>query len=166
MNSVSRTTKSILCCAGLLLLVACSETDELAQRQEEVAEAGAAVMPFDLDATTHIFTETDSGGIQEVVADDASDTENIALIELHLADEAAKFQAGDFSDPEAIHGASMPGLAVLQERFDEVDVALLPHPAGATLTYTTADPEVIDAIHAWFDAQVSDHGAHAQHADD
>ena len=166
MNSASRTAKSILCCAALLFLVACSETDELAQRQQEVAEAGAAVMPFDLDATTHIFTATDNGGIQEVVADDASDTDNIALIELHLADEAAKFQSGDFSDPEAIHGSAMPGLAVLQERFDEVDVALLPHQAGATLTYTAADPDVIGAIHAWFDAQVADHGSHAEHADE
>lgn len=166
MSSASRTAKSLLCCLGLFLPVACSETDELAQRQQEVAEAGAAVMSFDLDATTHIFTATDNGGIQEVVADDASDTNNIALIELHLADEAAKFQSGDFSDPEAIHGSAMPGLAVLQERFDEVDVALLPHRAGATLTYTATDADVIDAIHAWFDAQVADHGSHAEHADE
>ncbi|NNE47428.1 MAG: aspartate carbamoyltransferase, partial [Rhodothermales bacterium] len=81
-------------------------------------------------------------------------------------DEAAKFQSGDFSDPEAIHGSAMPGLAVLQERFDEVDVALLPHRAGATLTYTATDADVIGAIHAWFDAQVADHGSHAEHADE
>lgn len=166
MNSTSRTARSILCCAALLLLVACSETDELAQRQEEVAKAGAVVMPFDLDATTHIFTPTDSGGVQDVVADDASDFANISLIEVHLGEEAAKFREGDFSDPEAIHGSSMPGLVVLKDRFDEVEVDLRPHPSGATLTYISPEPEVIAAIHAWFDAQVSDHGSHAEHPDE
>lgn len=165
MKSARRHTTTIFLAVWLVVLTACSSSDDLASRQAEVAVAGAEVMPFDLDATTHIFTATDSGGTQEVIADDASDAGNIALIELHLADEAAKFQAGDFSDPESIHGAAMPGLAILKERFEDVDVSLFPHPAGATLTYTASDPEVIDAIHSWFDAQVSDHGSHAEHAD-
>lgn len=31
--------------------------DSLAERQAEVAERGAQVMPFDLDATTHTFSK-------------------------------------------------------------------------------------------------------------
>lgn len=38
-----------------------------------VAAAGAQVMPFHLEATTHISTDTDTGGIQDIVADDRSD---------------------------------------------------------------------------------------------
>lgn len=137
--------------------------DDLAERQQAVAEAGAEVMPFDLDATTHIFTDTATGGIQDVVADDPDDDANIEAIRLHLDHEASRFQAGDFSDPESIHGPSMPGLAVLKERFDEITIELADTPSGATITYTATDPDVVDAIHAWFAAQTSDHGAHAEH---
>lgn len=35
------------------------------QRLDEVAERGSHVMPFDLEKTTHIFSKTDTGGIQE-----------------------------------------------------------------------------------------------------
>ncbi|WP_221179057.1 hypothetical protein [Pseudomonas brassicacearum] len=38
------------------------------QRQAEVADHGKDVMPFSLAATTHIFTKTAEGGIQQVVA--------------------------------------------------------------------------------------------------
>ena len=38
-------------------------------RQAEVAERGAAVMPFDLERTTHVFKALPDGGVQTVVAD-------------------------------------------------------------------------------------------------
>ncbi|MGX7671207.1 hypothetical protein [Plantactinospora sp. DSM 117369] len=31
----------------------------------------------------------------------------------------------------------------------------------ARITYTTSDPAIVTALHAWFDAQVSDHDVHA-----
>ncbi len=31
-------------------------------RQEEIAEKGAEVMPFDLEETTHLFEKTETGG--------------------------------------------------------------------------------------------------------
>ncbi len=118
-------------------------------------------MPFDLDATTHIFTDTDSGGVQDVVADDPTDVANVELIRQHLEEEAAKFRAGDFSDPEAIHGAGMPGLTTLKERFAEITVELIENDTGATITYRTDDADVVQAIHDWFAAQSSDHSNHA-----
>lgn len=72
---------------------------------------GAAVMPFDLEKTTHVFRMTESGGVQRVVAVDAGDKEQITMIRQHLEHEAGRFQRGDYSDPAAIHGESMPGLA-------------------------------------------------------
>ena len=44
------------------------------KRLDEVAERGAHVMPFDLEKTTHIFSKTDTGGIQQVIVKDKSDT--------------------------------------------------------------------------------------------
>jgi hypothetical protein len=59
-------------------------------RLDEVQRRGSQVMPFSLEQTTHIFTKTDKGGVQQVVA-----KEN--------------------ADPEKIHGDDMPGLATLKQ---------------------------------------------------
>jgi hypothetical protein len=133
-------------------------------RQAEVAERGARVMPFDLDRTTHVFRATPTGGVQEVVSDEPVDHEQVALVRSHLREEAVRFAAGDFSDPAAIHGDDMPGLAVLRARHAEVEVVYAQLAAGARLTYTAADPVVLEALHAWFDAQLGDHGGHARSA--
>jgi hypothetical protein len=34
--------------------------------------------------------------------------------------------------------------------------------AGARILYKTDDPLLVQAIHDWFDAQVTDHGPHAE----
>jgi len=130
------------------------------ERLQAVAEAGAEVMPFDLERTTHAFLDREWGGEQSVVSDDG-DAAQIALIRSHLSEEAAKFARGDFASPEAIHGADMPGLAILRERHAAIDVAYAEIPAGASITYRSQDAEAVEAIHAWFEAQRTDHGAHA-----
>jgi hypothetical protein len=132
------------------------------ERLQTVAEAGAEVMPFALERTTHTFLERPWGGEQRVVSDDG-DAAQIGLIRSHLTQEAAKFARGDFSSPEAIHGRDMPGLGVLRERHEAIDVAYAETPAGASITYRSQDAEVVGAIHAWFAAQRTDHGAHASH---
>jgi hypothetical protein len=131
-------------------------------RQDVVAERGAQVMPFDLDATTHSFVPTAAGGLQTVVADDPSDPEQIELIQQHLQEEATAFGRGDFGDPAQIHGADMPGLAALQDGADRIDVEYRSRDDGAELTYTTDDPLLVAALHDWFAAQTSDHGQHAE----
>ncbi len=68
-----------------------------------------------------------------------------------------------FSDPEAIHGESMRGLATLKDRYAEIDIQLIVGDVGATLIYSTDESEVVEAIHDWFAAQTSDHGSHAEH---
>ena len=130
-------------------------------RREVVAARGADVMPFDLDETTHRFEATAAGGIQSVVADDPGDGEQVALIRAHLRHEAELFRSGDFADPAHIHGDAMPGLDVLTARADDVDIAYRDLDAGAELSYRSDDAEVVAALHAWFVAQVADHGDHA-----
>jgi hypothetical protein len=133
-----------------------------AQRQAEVAKLGADVMPFSLQATTHIFTKTAEGGVQRVVAKSASDAQQVSLVREHLRDIQRQFLKGDFSGPTHIHGAEMSGLSVLKAAkpgqivIDYKDVA-----AGAELAYRTADTKLVSALHQWFDAQLSDHGADA-----
>lgn len=133
-------------------------------RQAQVAERGAAVMPFNLERTTHRFAQTDTGGVQTVVADNPTDTTQIELIQQHLRREAARFLGGDFTDPARTHGTDMPGLAALRNSAGKAAVDYADTADGARITYTTYDPALVTALHVWFDAQVSDHGTHATHA--
>jgi hypothetical protein len=133
-----------------------------ADREAEVAARGASVMPFDLERTTHVFTPTPSGGVQVVVADPPVEAGQVSLVREHLRTEAARFAAGDFGDPTEIHGAEMPGLDVLTARPGDLDVVYADVAGGGRITYTSDDADVVDALHAWFEAQLRDHGDHAE----
>lgn len=154
------TRLAVLLAVIALIVAACGEAT--ADRQAEVAERGAEVMPFDLDATTHRFTKTSDGGVQTVTADDPSDQTQVRLVREHLLVERDMFASGDYDDPARIHGMDMPGVAELRAGYQRIDVSYSDVPAGAELRYTTNDTDLVKAIHAWFDRQVTDHGAHAE----
>jgi hypothetical protein len=126
-------------------------------QEHATADRAAHVMPFDLNATTHTFTKNDTGGIEQVLANDPNDQRNITLIREHLQKEAGQFANGDYSDPATIHGTTMPGLQELQAGTDRLQVSYQPVPSGARITSSSSDPVLIAALHAWFDAQTSDH---------
>jgi uncharacterized protein (DUF305 family) len=117
-----------------------SAIDTSHSRQSEVAESGAQMMPFDLEKTTHVFEATENGGVQQVVADDPTDEEQLSLIRKHLNEEADKFSRGDFSDPAEIHGEDMPGLKELEENASSIEARYSKLPDGAQIEYTTDDP--------------------------
>ncbi|MBT1003907.1 hypothetical protein KIH31_15025 [Paenarthrobacter sp. DKR-5] len=124
--------------------------------QTMVAHA-AQVMPFDLNATTHTFTKTTTGGIEQIVANSPGDQHNITLIQQHLNKEAGLFAQGNYSDPANIHGAAMPGLQELQAGASRVQSHYEQLPAGARITFSSGDAGLVAALHAWFDAQTMDH---------
>lgn len=133
-----------------------------AARQAEVAQRGADVMPFSLEATTHIFTKSANGGVQRVVAKNPADTAQVRLVRRHLREIEAQFRKGDFSGPAHIHGDDMPGLEQLKAaKPGEISIAYKDVKGGAELAYRTANTELVAGLHRWFDAQLSDHGADA-----
>lgn len=133
-----------------------------AQRQAEVSRRGRDVMPFSLPATQHVFTRTGQGGVQQVVARDASDAAQVQLVRRHLRDIREQFLRGDFWGPSHIHGQDMPGLAALRAaRPGELAIDYRDIEGGAELRYTTAQAPLVSALHQWFDAQLSDHGPDA-----
>ncbi|MGC3000141.1 aspartate carbamoyltransferase [Streptomyces sp. G35A] len=149
--------------AALLISSPQQDSDEARTgRQEAVAERGRTVMPFNLEQTTHHFTPTKAGGVQDVVADQPDDATQVSLIRTHLQQEAKAFSQGDFGDPAQIHGDSMPGLAELEDSYKRIEVHYRKRPDGATLTYETEEPALVDALHDWFEAQLSDHGDHGE----
>ncbi len=94
------------------------------------------------------------------MVNDANDTQQIDLIRTHLQMETGKFQQGDFSDPTRIHGDMMPGVTVLTAGANRITFTYETLPNGTAIRYQTSDPALIAAIHEWFAAQRSDHGAH------
>jgi hypothetical protein len=133
-----------------------------AVRLDDVAERGRHVMPFDLEKTTHVFAKTEDGGRQQVIARNPADAEQIRLIREHLKKIAAEFSQGDFSGPARIHGEDMPGLAALKNaKSGRIEYRYQELPDGAQIDYVTADADLIEAIHRYFDAQLSDHARHA-----
>ncbi|MBN2700284.1 MAG: aspartate carbamoyltransferase [Methylothermaceae bacterium] len=132
------------------------------ERIDEVAKRGAHVMPFDLKQTQHIFTKTQAGGVQQVIARDPKNIRQIALIRQHLRKISQEFGRGDFSNPAKIHGENMPGLAELRNaKPGQLRVEYKELDNGAEITYASDDPGLIAGIHKWFDAQLSDHGPDA-----
>jgi hypothetical protein len=132
------------------------------QRQAEVANRGKDVMPFSLNATTHFFTKTSQGGVQQVVAKNASEEAQVKLVRQHLQEIRGQFLKGDFSGPAHVHGRAMPGLVELQSaKPGQIAIAYKDVPGGAALTYETSQAALVTALHKWFDAQLADHGKDA-----
>jgi len=146
---------------AIIMLFACSGA--LAQtKQEQVHHMSHQVMPFDMSKTIHVFRMTESGGVQKVLARDPDEMEQILLIRQHLGHEAEMFSHGNYSDPTKLHGADMPGLAELSANPSKVKVSYAELPAGAQITFETKDLSILTAIHRWFGAQLSEHGADAR----
>lgn len=160
----NRLLAAALAGGSLSLLLAASpafaDATASSARQATVEQRSETVMPFDMNRTMHVFTPTETGGVQSVISHDG-DPQQIALIRSHLRKEAGAFARGDFADPASIHGNNMPGLAQLRAGARRITVSYANTANGASITYKTSDPTLIGAIHDWFAAQVSDHGAHA-----
>jgi len=132
------------------------------RRLDEVVQRGSHVMPFVLEQTTHVFSKTATGGVQQVIVKDPVNAEQIKLIRDHLTKISHEFQQGDFSNPAKIHGDTMPGFDELRKtKPNQIDIAYKELPDGAEINYSTESPFLINAIHQWFDAQLSDHARHA-----
>lgn len=152
----------------VLALAACiasafvdSALSQSSTRQDEVQQKGSVVMPFDLARTQHFFDDTPTGGVETVTANDKRDAKQIELIRSHLRSEAQRFARGDFSDPAAIHGQEMPGLASLAASGARLQVKYKQLANGASITFASRDKSTVAAVHEWFAAQRMDHGAHA-----
>ena len=161
MNKHLRKLARLAGTSTILLLVGCSKLSA-ETRQEHVHQRAHGVMPFDLSQTVHIFRMTESGGVLRVIAKDSAASDQIALIQQHLQHEAQRFQHGDYADPATLHGADMPGLKALQAGAAGIRVAYAMLPSGAEITFQATDIRLITALHRWFGAQLSEHGADAR----
>jgi hypothetical protein len=156
------TNRSLPILIGTFLLVSSALASWAQTTQERVHGDSHSVMPFDMSKTLHIFKMTERGGVESVVARNPDSTEQIALVRANLQHEASEFQIGHYSDPAALHGAAMPGLQELTQGASRIKVSYVDVPNGAAITFETDDVHMLTAIHKWFGAQLSEHGADAR----
>ena len=52
----------------------------------------------------------------------------------------------------------MPGLHELEAGAARVNVTYVDIPTGGQIAYASNEAALVDALHAWFDRQVADHG--------
>ena len=159
---IRHVTATVALLAAGTCVVGCTSRATAQTVQEHVHSSAHTVMPFDMTKTVHIFRMTEQGGVQRVVTKDASAKEQVALIQQHLKHEAERFQRGDYSDPGMLHGKDMPGLKELQTGGSKIKVSYLALPEGAEISFSTDDRHLLTAIHRWFGAQLSEHGADAK----
>jgi hypothetical protein len=152
---------SALRCSFCLLLAIATIPTLGDMPQEHVHNMSHGVMPFDMSKAAHIFAMTEQGGVQKVVTRNSSDADQVAMIQQHLKHEADAFQKGDFGDPAHLHGSKMPGLSDLQANAAQIRIVYSDLPNGAQIAFEAKDIHTITAIHRWFGAQLSEHGADA-----
>jgi hypothetical protein len=127
---------------------------------DDVHQRVQKVVPYTLDQVRQTLTKTVHGGVQHLVAKSANDTRQIKLIQAHLSEIANQFSKGDFSVTERMHGANMPGLATLKTaKTDDIRFEYKALDNGAQIHYSTEYPQFVQALHEWFDAQISEHGS-------
>jgi hypothetical protein len=160
LKQLSDTMGKCTACHATYQIRPVSATNEM--RLDEVAQRGRHVMPFNLEQTTHVFTKTKNGGVQQVIVKDKANTTQIKLIREHLNKISHEVAQGDLSNPAKIHGETMPGLTELRKaKPGQLKIEYKELADGAEIDYATDDITLLKALHQWFDAQLSDHARHA-----
>jgi len=115
----------------------------------------AVVSNIDPRTTALTLSKTDEGGVEAVLASDASDSVTVEGVRALLREQAAQFQQGRYQDPAREHGMVMPGSRELEAGYAGVRVGYADLPAGGQITYVANDPALVNALHAWFDRRAS-----------
>jgi hypothetical protein len=124
---------------------------------DAIDKRGDHVMGFSHDKTTHHFRLYEDGGVIEVNANDAKDTESRDQIRIHLGHIARMFAAGNFNAPMLIHDPVPPGVPVLQRLKSEVKYEFQKTDRGGTIRMITSNAEALKAAHEFLRFQIDDH---------
>jgi hypothetical protein len=127
------------------------------EKDEALKKRGAAAMGFDLDATSHHFTLTPSGGSIEVTVKNEEDVAMIAAVRSHLRSIAADFARGDFDKPFQTHAEIPPGVPEMQKRRQKITYRYVALPQGGAVRIDTKDARTLDAVHAFLRYQINEH---------
>lgn len=119
------------------------------------AQQAAPALPYNDSNSSQAFQKNQSGGIQQLVANDPKDTALIAAIRAQLEAEADRFGQGDYSGIVKVSGKDIPAGQYLSAKAGQIGIIYRNVPAGAAIDYQGRDAAAVAAIHDWFDAQLS-----------
>jgi hypothetical protein len=125
--------------------------------QADVEKNGDMAMGFPHDATTHHFRLLPDGGAIEVTVNDAKDTENLAMIRMHLKHITSMFSSGDFSIPMFVHSEVPPGTTEMKDRRADISYTFEELPTGGRVRILTKNPDALNAVHDFLAFQIQDH---------
>jgi hypothetical protein len=131
----------------------------LAQQDHQamVNEHGDHVMGFSHDKTTHHFELHYDGGLIDVRANDAKDSESRDQIRSHFHHIAQMFAEGNFNAPMLVHGQNVPGTATMTQLKNQLHWELQETSRGARLVVTADSKLALEAVHQFLRFQIEDH---------
>jgi hypothetical protein len=114
-------------------------------------------MGFSQTTTTHHFYLTRTGGIIQVTAKDPKNTEQIAMVQMHLKHIVGMFSEGDFSIPHFVHDTNPPGADTMRRLRSSIRYMSEALENGGSIKIETDSPEALAAIHDFLRFQIKDH---------
>ena len=125
---------------------------------------GRFVMGVDQYTSVHQFEDLPDGGriaLQRAVAD----TDGVIQIRKHFQEIGEAFRQGDFRAPGLVHATAVPGIEVMMAKRAALRIVMRDLPGGGEMRITSADPDVIRAIHEFLEFQRTEHrtGENHQH---
>ncbi len=143
--------------AILLFVAILLQNPQAPKPRPGVVERGEHVMGFSHEKTTHHFVLYPNSGEINVSVIETADKDSIDQIRMHLGHIAKMFAAGNFSAPMLIHDTNPPGVPTMIRLKDVVKYEYSETDGGARVRLITANPQAIDAIHAFLLFQIIDH---------
>lgn len=122
-----------------------------------VNERGERAMGFSQTRTTHHFFLRKDGGVIQVEANDANDTESRDRVREHLAEIARLFAAGDFRTPLAVHDRVPDGAREMCRLRSAIAYEFEQTGRGGRVHIRTRDKDALAAVHAFLRFQIKDH---------
>src|ERR1700743_1813917 len=109
-------------------------------------QQAAPALPFNDSNSSQAFQKNQSGGIQQLVANDPKDQALIAAIRAQLEAQAARFGQGDYSGIVKISGKTIPAGRYLSAKAGQIGIISRNVPAGAAIDYQGRDAAAVAAI--------------------
>jgi hypothetical protein len=148
---------TIIIIATALWLVQSAQQSPPPSHHDAVTARGDHAMAFSHETTMHHFHLYKTGGAIDVSANDPKNSGTREEIRMHLSHIVKRFAAGDFDVPMFIHDTTPPGAPVMAKLRGQIRYQYNDTPNGAKIQITTANPEALQAIHAFLRFQISDH---------
>jgi hypothetical protein len=120
-------------------------------------ERGDQGMGFSQAKTTHHFYLTKTGGVIQVEANDAADTESRDQIRQHLWHIAMMFSEGKFDIPAFVHDQLPPGAPEMRNLKSAISYKFEETQRGGRVRISTDDKQAVTAVQSFLRFQITEH---------